>query len=762
MTIIRHHLTGFFAGEISPFLSGRTETEQYRYGLSRCENWLPTIEGPLVKRAGFEIVHNAAPTATWLTAFRPSITQEYVVEWGELSARFYTNGGRIETSPGVPYEIVTPYAAADAPGLVLQQNFDRQYLWHGNYPPAALRRDTATTFAHEVLELINGPFADDNGDETATVQASAASGAGVTLTASSAIFSAGRIGAPFRIEAYDFGDVKAWEAGMKDITVGALCHNEGKVYVAETSGTTGQVQPTHSDGSYYDGQLTNDLLNDTGPYGVKWRYLHDKVGVLTITAVASGTSATATVTRRLPDTVVSAATWRWAHGAFSIAEGWPHLGTLWKGRWIAFKDFDVIGSVVGDYGGGRINFSTIAATGSLTADMSFRRRLAIGNRPVWVARDRKLIVGTADRELAIAPLNPSAAVSGENIEADDQSFYGSEAIAPIQAGTETIFVERGGRRIRSADFDFARDRYDAEDLTASASHMAGIGAAAGFVQLAFQRNPYTLLHAARSDGQIAVHPKSRLEVKGFARIVLGGGAKVQSAVSTVGDDGRTEELWLLVERLAGDGTTTLREIWKQAAVRELGDAREEAFFVDGGVRLVGAPGQELFTGLTHLAGQDVAVLANGGVVPGRTVDSAGRLRLPPTSVPSDKSFTVIVGLAYSAVAVGLPPEAAIRGQSIQGLIKTIKKITLRLLETVGVAVGQLDPEEDDGGRLEPLVDRSGGSQMDAGIPLFTGARGSEVEGQFDRDGIPRWISDNPLPGVVTAAMVKLDVSADDV
>lgn len=758
MATFRHLLTGFIAGEISPFLFGRVETEQYRYGLAICENWVPSIEGPLIKRQGFRKIRPAAASASWLTAFRRSIDQEYVVEWSAAKARFYTNGGRIESDPETPYEVTTPYSAAQARHLSLQQSFDRLYINHPSFPPAALRRDSATTFAHEVLTLVNGPFANGNINQSLTVYASAASGS-VTLTASAAVFLAGHVNALFRMDARDFGNIPAWEAQMKGVVAGAKCYNEGKVYLAATSGNTGTVQPTHSEGSYFDGQQLNDNLNDTGPYGVKWTYLHDRFGLLQLTAIGSATSATATVLRRLPDGVVGSggATWRWAHQAYSEAAGWPALVLLHDGRMIHFKDFDIIGSVVGDFGGGTVNFASFTDTGQLAADMAFRRTIATEDPPIWVARDRKLLLGTASRELAIGPTNSAGVLSGDNIKADDQSFYGGEPIAPVQAGTETIFVQRGGRRLRSADYDFARDRYDASDLTAAARHIAG----SGFVQLAYQREPQAMVHAVRDDGQIVIHPKSRLEIRGFARLVLGGGARCLSAVSIIGEDRKTEELWLLVERLAGDGETLLREIWKQEPPRELGDAQDQAFYVDGGVSIAASAGQTSFTGLDHLAGQMVAVLANGGVVPNMTVSNAGVLLLPAASVPANKAFTVIVGLPYTAIAVGLRPEFQMQGQSVQGLLKRIRKMTMRLLETVGIKIGQMDPDEPDGGPVENLVDRPGNALMDAPIPLFSGDIGGNVDAAFDADGVPRWIHDSPTPAIVSAAMLTMEVSPSD-
>jgi hypothetical protein len=110
------------------------------------------------------------------------VTQAYVLGWSDGKLRFYTNGGRIESGPGSPYEVSTPYSAAEAPFVSHQQSYDRLYLAHGSHPPASLLRLTATTFSYAALTLKNGPFADRNTNEAITVTASGTTGS-VTITA---------------------------------------------------------------------------------------------------------------------------------------------------------------------------------------------------------------------------------------------------------------------------------------------------------------------------------------------------------------------------------------------------------------------------------------------------------------------------------------------------------------------------------------------------------------------------------------------------
>lgn len=748
MAMFRHLFAAFVGGEIDPYMHGRTDTEQYAYGLETCENFAAINEGALVKRPGFQYICDASDSTTWLGAFRRSVSQEYVIEWLDEAARFYTNGYRIETAPNVPYEAATPYAADDAPMLSTQQSYDRLYIDHASYPPAALARTTAITFTHANSDLVGGPFLDQNVDTGITVTASNASGPGITVTASAPIFEAGMVGGLFEIEAEDFSDLKAWEPAMKGVAVNDKVRSDGKAYVAQAGSVTvtGTIQPVHSSGSEWDGQGKQDELNSKGPYGVKWKYVHGRRGIVKITAVGSATSVTADVITRLPDSVVTVPTHRWAIGAFSNAKGWPSIVLNAFGRQIHFKDFDIHGSVVGDYGGGRVNFARFTESGQLTPDMAFRRTIATEDPVLWATvSGRKIVAGTASSELAIGAINGALAISGDNIAADPQSFYGSEPVWPLRVGTDVIFVERGGRRLRASDYDFGRDRYAATDLTAAARHMTR----SNVVQLAWQRLPWSMLHGVRGDGQMLLHCATRLEIKGFARTILGGGAKVISAVSVVGPDNKTDELWCLVERTRVVGGVK-REIWRQAGWRELGDNPKELFYVDGGVRIEATAGQTSFPGLTHLAGHAVAVLANGGVVPGLTVSNAGVLTLPPTSVPK-VPFVVIVGLKYVAQAVTLRPEIRQRGETVQGAKQIVRRIVLRLKETLGITVGDID------GPQEEIIDRPGNAPMDAAIPLFTGDSPGPIDGQWARDGQTRWMSADPLPCVVNAAMLTMDL-----
>ena len=537
--------------------------------------------------------------------------------------------------------------------------------------------------------------------------------------------------------------------GPSGVTVGALRRYESKVYEAETAGVTGTIPPIHSSGSEWDGSGGKDINakpSVTSGYGIKWKYKYDRYGIVKISGFVSATAVVATVIRRLPDSLVTVPSFRWAHGAFSTAKGWPNLVVNWAGRQLHIKDFDIHGSVAGDY----LNYATLTTSGLLSGDLAFRRTLATEDPALWVAGDRKLIVGTASREIAVGAINSAAAISGDNIAAEPQTFYGSEKVFPIQIGMSTIFVQRGGRKLREAGYEFSRDRYLANNMTVWCRHITK----PGIIQFAYQKEDEELMLGVRADGQMIAHPHApEQEIKGFTRIKLGGSARVLSAVSVVGANGKSDEVWALIAFNGG------KYICRQAAWRDEVDAIEESFFVDLGVRVDAIAGQTHFSGATHLAGQAVAVLAAGGVVPGIVVDDTGAFDLPASAVPN-VPYVMIVGLPYTATAILLPSQGRIAGnQSTQGLRQRITKIALRLLQTGGARVGQLNNP------IDEIIDRPASANMDAPVPLFTGDTGDGggiVESDFDRSAQGVFISDTPLPYIVTTAMLNIEVDQQDV
>lgn len=187
----------FNAGELSPTLRGRVDLARYASGCKTLHNMLVLPEGPVTRRPGTRYVANTkADGVARLIPFEFSTVQAYVIEVGDGYMRFYRDGGVIESSPGTPYEIVSPYAAGEIADLRWAQSADVLYLAHPLYLPRKLTRTGHTSWTLSQTNFVDGPYIEQRTDRTITP--SGTTGA-ITLTASAALFTANDVGRLVRV-----------------------------------------------------------------------------------------------------------------------------------------------------------------------------------------------------------------------------------------------------------------------------------------------------------------------------------------------------------------------------------------------------------------------------------------------------------------------------------------------------------------------------------------------------------------------------------
>lgn len=116
--------TDFSAGEFGPHTDGRVDTEEYKRGLAKCYNYIPAIQGPLVRRPGTKYVNQVKDPSKPPTfiPFKFSDTQQYILEFGDKYLRFHTDGGTIVTT-GTTY--LVPYGQITHGYRANIQNVDR-------------------------------------------------------------------------------------------------------------------------------------------------------------------------------------------------------------------------------------------------------------------------------------------------------------------------------------------------------------------------------------------------------------------------------------------------------------------------------------------------------------------------------------------------------------------------------------------------------------------------------------------------------------
>lgn len=734
--------SSFNAGEFSPLIDGRVDQDKYGAGCKTLLNFIPSVQGPAIRRAGTRYVGASKGNGkAWLVPFIFSSAQSYVLEFGDGYLRFWANRGQL-LSGGSPYEIASPYSQADltdtngACTLRYAQSADVMWivLSTGTKPPYKLQRLGATNWTLAPAPLAHGPFDDTNYSLGTTVTASAQTGT-VTLTASSSIFSAEHIGCLFYVESSSPYSIGSWEG---NVTVGAgqLVRANGSVYKATGGGTTGTETPVTLYGNQNDG-------------GITWTYQHSNRGFVQITGVTSGTVATGTVITDgitnlvLPSDVVSGGTKLWAHASFNSVKGYPTDVTFFKNRLTYVQGRTAFLSVVAGYD----DFDAKDGP-SVTSETALKLKIAAKKLDAlrWCEQGRALILGTSMGELALAEMTTQKVFAADNAQVTPQTEFGSARVRPVKVGEAVLFVQRGGKRIREAKYDGMNDRYQAEDLNVLAPHVLK----AGVLDMAFALEPDNVLWAVVGDGTLAALTYNRERgVVGWTRHQIGGATGsiswgVVEAVCVIpAPDETRDDVWLLVRRTINGATVRYLEFLEDYTAVDT-NGMPYAFYVDAGITYAGAATSTV-GGLSHLEGETVQVLVDGSVHADRVV-SGGTISL-------DRSGARIsVGKGFTSTLQTMRPEWGAQGGSGQGRRRSTAEVYLRLASTVG---GKAGPRAD---LLDPIAYATPQDAVGTPPALFTGDKRLSFAANYDADGYVFVQQDQPLPMTIAAIIPKQDVS----
>ena len=109
---IRVTQNSFSKGILSPSLQGRIDLEQYSLGLKDLVNGIVLQEGCVVNRPGLEFVAKTKyqNRKVRLIPFVFNVSQNYIIEAGNLYFRFIKDGGYILDNNNNIYEIESPYS----------------------------------------------------------------------------------------------------------------------------------------------------------------------------------------------------------------------------------------------------------------------------------------------------------------------------------------------------------------------------------------------------------------------------------------------------------------------------------------------------------------------------------------------------------------------------------------------------------------------------------------------------------------------------
>lgn len=844
--MIENLLSNFSGGEVAPEVYGRQESEVYRNSAKRFENFLSMTQGAAVFRGGTTFLHpsrlqkiariekfafnddqvytleftdgklriyeddeltlnTSTKTITGATKANPCVltmvghgfsTNDEIYVTGvagmtELNGRFfrvtsltadtcslqdlfgnnvnstafttYTSGG---TAAKV-YEVTSPYPEAELDNFQFDQEGNTMTFTHDAYAPYRLTRVSATSWTFAVFSRTSDPFIASSKTITGATQANPG-----VITAVGHGYSSGQrvlieaVGGMTELNGNSYLVVVLTVDTFSIQTLAGVDVNTTS-YGSYTTGGTAKRETYPRSCTYFEGCLyyagsidnPNRWWRSRGP---------DSSGASRYDDFTTGTDADHAIISNLASIQKQTAYIHWVVGLNS------------------FLAFGTEAGVIGLDGGGD---AAITPT-------NFRTR----------------------------PIDP----------------VGVQKVTPVSDGQTVFYVQKGGRTLRSFEYDLISDRYKSFDRSFLAPHLT----VSGIKKIVLQRWKLGLIWAVRNDGKlICLTVKPKEDVTGWHRHTIGGtGVSVLDAVVEPQVEGY-DKLKLVVERTINSTTTRyieyLNDPWEgvnktdyytgedtedeTAYLDELYESMRECQYLDSSLQWDGSdrgaititPGAvtglnktftasaSLFTasdvgklitkryqdragggqariisytnattvscdievdfdsttaipagdwflsgtaitGLHHLEGQTIQVVADGRIHPDVVV-SGGAVTLVR------QSSLVLLGYKYTGI---LEPLNFILVAALQNSVpfgKNIGQLSVMLADSIGVRYGTSFYD------LQEIYASEGGQLTDRPPVPVTGVIDLPVEDTWDINKSILYIQDDPYPCMINAMNASIEV-----
>ena len=461
-------------------------------------------------------------------------------------------------------------------------------------------------------------------------------------------------------------------------------------------------------------------------------------GKAKITARTNTTVVVATITTAFTNTNATAA---FNLGAFSNTTGHPSCVSFFEQRLVFAGTTDepqtIFFSAAGDYE----NMTTGTNAGDAMVYTIAANQV---NAIRYMKAVRTLVVGTTGGEYTVSADGTDASITPTNITIKRQSSYGSANVDAIPAGNAILFLQKARRKIRELQYNFDSDGYQAPDLTILNDSATN----SGINEMVYQQEPGSIIWCVRDDGVLAALTYQRSEnVIAWSRHIFGGvfgtGDAVCESAATISGDLTEDEVWVIIKRTVNGATKRYVECFSDFDFDETDPT--DFKFLDSHLSYSGSSTTTL-SGLSHLEGQAVSILADGSVHANKTVRSG--------AITLDRAVTkACVGLSYDSILQTMRIEGGAAEGTSQGKTKRISKVVLRLFETVGVKVG---PSLSN---LELVPFRTTSSNLSAPVDtLLAGDKEIEFRDDYNSDGFIIIKQDQPLPCSVLAIYPTLVTS----
>lgn len=671
----------FTGGEVSPSLSSRYDMAKYKTSCRHLENFTPDLHGPLRRRPGTRFLEDLGGPAFLLPfEFSADPTQNYVIVVQEGRIRVAHRYGFVRKEDGTPVELEAPYEARQFYDISYAQSGDIVYLAHRDHQLRKIERYGATDWRLSVVSVV------PEIQKPAVITVNFSSGGNFSLRYKvSAVDDKGQMSSPAYGAQPNGKHPSDWVIG--DYAVISWSAVEGAK-------------------SY------NIYREDAGIYGL--------IGVSEVPSFRDD--------RYLADANNTPR----EHDDPFVEGNNPSIVSFHQQRLIlaapALQPQTWFASRTGSY-------EDFSKSKPLQDDDALEFTLASGRIDAiqWVAPFGDLLLGTSGGEYKAIGADQGV-ITPTSINVREQSYWGSARLQPLIIGSSILHAQRQGSRVRDLTYSLERDGYAGNDLSVLAPHLFD-----GYMikQWDYQISPGSNVYAIRNDGvMLCLTYLKEHDIWGWSRVVTQG--NFISVCSTAGE--QEDTLYCVVSRQIQGETKYFLELFAERWRERNGI--ENAYFVDCGLSSVGQKDTMTFSGLDHLEGCFVDVLADGSPLPPQKVIN-GTITLPmPASV-------VHAGLSYMSAVCPQTPEAETQGGATLGSSRSYGKSILNISESVG---GSYGPNLDSLYDLPFTPDNYGEAIQPVTASIeFTPDCGYDQTGKF-------WIVQNkPLPFTIEALTMNVDI-----
>jgi len=431
-----------------------------------------------------------------------------------------------------------------------------------------------------------------------------------------------------------------------------------------------------------------------------------------IAAILSPTQATATTRQPL----VNAATSKdWEEQALSAVRGWPVSVCFHQDRLVIGGSRDLPNRLWLSKSSDLFNFDLGEGLDDESIEFALLSDQVNAIRAVFSGRHLQVFTSGAEWMVSGDPLTPT------KIQLTRQTRVGSpvdRSVPPRDVDGATLFVSRNGRDLREFLFADVEQAYQASDLSMFAKHMLN-----GAVDQDYDPGR-RLFHVVMADGSLSTVTIYRAEkVTAWTGHATDGRFRAVAVVEGV--------VYLLVER----GGETFIECF------------DESLSLDSALTGGSATAKTTWSGLDHLNGCNVRVLADHGAISDHVVaDGAVTLAEPARNIHA--------GLPFAHVVEPLPPVVQGAGGAGPGAVVRLVAANFRLLDTQALYI-------DTGRGLTAIpFRRYGRDVLDAAPPVFSGDVKIRAIGWTRNALKPLWRirQDVPLPCTVLAVATEMKLS----